>query len=159
MIGNFTSKIFLRAFTLQLKLIHDPLTKHTQPKHLPSGLKPTKGSDYWASFPISSEVSLQARVYLLELGTSATQHEALIETTFTGIILGESHHVGENPDTFIMVTRDVGESLERIGHVILGRGHVRIVNKVSTETVSYMPDQDIFQAYFGCQEQRLVCLA
>lgn len=156
---NLTSKVLLSAFSLPLKLIHDPLSKHTQPEYLPSsGRKPTKGSEYWANFPINHEVSLQARVYLLEREMSAARHKTLIETTFTGIVLGESQHLAENPDTFIMVTSDNGDDLERIGHIILGRGHVRIVDHISTVLEGYEPRGYIFKACFNDQKKRLLSL-
>ena len=73
-----------------------------------------------------------------------------------GMILGESYSLSSNPNTFIMVAQDNGECFERIGHLILGRGHVRVVDKVSGKILDWEQNKQTFEAFFWDQERRLI---
>lgn len=116
--------IHLMAHRVSLHFCYRPDTSDTQPKHLPSGHKPCFGSAYWAIFNSSKLANLEARLYLLqETGQDSENHANLITNTFTGIILGDLQILNENQNTFVMVTQDMGEYHERIGHLILGDGH------------------------------------
>ena len=72
-----------------------------------------------------------------------------------GVILGESYFLCSNPNSSIMVAQDNGECLERIGHLILGRGHVRVIDKVSGKILDWEQNKQMFEAFFWDQERRL----
>jgi hypothetical protein len=151
--------IYLSAYTISLKLQYDPDSDSTQPDYLPSGRKPTLGSAYWASFEIQKHVYLQARLYLLEeTAITSDYHIDLTTNVFVGIILGESHSIGANPNTFIMVSQNRDNCLERIGHMILGKGHVRVIDKISGRTLKWSLGKETFESCFRHQETQLLCI-
>lgn len=154
---TLSSYIHLSVNTIQIRLSYDPDSKYTQPDYLPSGRKPTLGSTYWAAFDTKEQISMQARLYLLqEIVKTSEYHLDLTTKIFIGVVLVESHYLSDDQNTFVMVAQDTGECLERIGHLILGRGHVRVVDKVSGKTLDYRPHQHTFEACFWHQERQSI---
>lgn len=154
---NVSSCIHLSVCTIQIRLQYDPESRDTQPDFLPSGYKPTRGSAYWAPFDIKGNVSIQARLYLLqETDATSEYHRELTRKIFMGVVLGESYSLSANPNTFIMVVRDNGECFERIGHLILGEGHVRVVDKVSGKILDWELNKQMLEACFQHQERQSI---
>lgn len=127
-IEKLSQYIHLEAWTVPLQFNFFPSTADKHPQYLPSELKPTMGSPYWAIFKDGGKINALLRLYLLlQTDEGSDFHLTLTMERFVGIILGRSQDLSRDSNTFILVAQNQEDYFERIGHLIFGRGHLKVV--------------------------------